>query len=433
VNSDHDDPHQPTQSAVLKLLLVAIIVGMLAAAASSIFVEVVAAGQKLLFEQLPKTLGIATGQWWWAAVVLLVGACLVTLARLMPGRTGKGPLTGFHFDDPLGIVPSVLVAALATLVFGFALGPEAPLIVLGTAVGAILTRNRDTSARKAAMFLGGAAAIGAVFGNPFVTGFMILELIALGQVPVVLLAPVFVALASGYLTQLGILNLPGFGVHNLAVPGLPDYTVIAPGDVLMGLIVAVVASLVAIVARLGGLAFDAFARRRAVVALVGGAVVTAAALGVAQLGFGAPQSQVLFSGNSGMGDLVKQSSVSVVAVILVCKLIAYAAALGSGFRGGPIFPATFLGVAAGVLTALVIPAAPLSAMVAAGIAASAAAMLKLPATSALLAALLVAGTSPAIAPFAIFGAVIGWLVRVAHDSRTPWPSDAAGSASTQPA
>jgi H+/Cl- antiporter ClcA len=433
VDSNIQDPQQPAQSAVLKLLLVAIIVGMLAAAASSIFVEVVAAGQKLVFEQLPTSLGIGAGQWWWAAMVLSVGACLVALARLLPGHAGKGPLTGFHFDDPLGMVPSVLLAALATLVFGFALGPEAPLIVLGTAVGAILTRNRDISARKAAMFLGGAAAIGAVFGNPFVTGFMILEFIALGQVSVVLLAPVFVALASGYLTQLGILNLPGFGVHSLAVPGLPDYTVIAPGDVMMGLIVAVVAALVAIVARLGGLAFDAFAQRRASLMLIGGAVITAAALGVAQLGFGAPQNQVLFSGNSGMGDLVKQSSVSVVAVILVCKLIAYAAALGSGFRGGPIFPATFLGVAAGVLTALVIPAAPLSAMVAAGIAASAAAMLKLPATSALLAALLVAGTSPAIAPFAIFGAVIGWLLRVAHDSRTTRPSGAAGSAAAQPA
>jgi H+/Cl- antiporter ClcA len=125
---------------------VAIIVGMVAAAASSIFVEVVAAGQKLLFEQVPTSLGFGTGRWRWAAVVLLVGACLVALAQLMPGHTGKGPLTGFHFDDPLGLVPSVLVASLATLVFGFALGPEAPLIVLGPAVGAILARPRCSSA-----------------------------------------------------------------------------------------------------------------------------------------------------------------------------------------------------------------------------------------------------------------------------------------------
>ena len=428
MSAGNQAPIQPSQSTILKLLVVAIIVGMLAAAASSIFVEIIAAGQKLVFEQLPASLGIDEGQWWWAAVLLLAGAGVVALARLMPGHTGKGPLTGFHFDDPLSMVPSVLVAALGTLIFGIALGPEAPLIVLGTAVGAVLTRHSAPSARKAAMFLGGAAAIGAVFGNPFVTGFMILEFIALGQVPVVLLVPAFVALASGYLTQLGILNLPGFGVHDLAVPGLPDLTSVAPGDVLMGLVVAAVAAVVAIVARRGGLAFDAFAQKKAVPALFVGAVITAATLGVAQLGFGVAQDQVLFSGNSGMADLVKQTSVTAVAVILVCKLFAYAAALGGGFRGGPIFPATFLGVAAGVLTALLVPAAPLSAMAAAGIAASAAAMLKLPATSALLAAVLVAGTGPAIAPFAIFGAVIGWLLRLGLDARTTRTSAPTGSA-----
>jgi hypothetical protein len=70
-------------------------------------------------------------------------------------------------------------------------------------------------------------------------------------------------------------------------------------------------------------------------------------------------------------------------------------------------------------------------MAAAGIAASAAAMLKLPATSALLAAVLVAGTGPAIAPFAIFGAVIGWLLRLSLDARTARTSGATGSTTAE--
>ena len=51
------------------------------------------------------------------------------------------------------------------------------------------------------------------------------------------------------------------------------------------------------------------------------------------------------------------------------------------------------------------------------LAAAAAAMIKLPATSALLGALLIGGTGGAIAPFAIVGAVIGLGIRLAADRR----------------
>jgi hypothetical protein len=54
-------------------------------------------------------------------------------------------------------------------------------------------------------------------------------------------------------------------------------------------------------------------------------------------------------------------------------------------------------------------------MVVAGIAASTAAALKLPFTSALLALLIVAGAGMDIAPFAIIGAVLGLIVRLALD------------------
>ncbi|MFM7551867.1 MAG: chloride channel protein, partial [Actinomycetota bacterium] len=88
-------------------------------------------------------------------------------------------------------MPSILVAALGTLVFGFALGPEAPLIILGTALGAIVVRRGEDQARQLAMLLGGVAAIGAVFGNPFITAFMVLEFAALGLMPALALVPAF--------------------------------------------------------------------------------------------------------------------------------------------------------------------------------------------------------------------------------------------------
>ncbi|MDO8732550.1 MAG: hypothetical protein Q7L55_08275 [Actinomycetota bacterium] len=70
-----------------------------------------------------------------------------------------------------------------------------------------------------------------------------------------------------------------------------------------------------------------------------------------------------------------------------------------------------------MLAALILPTDSVSAMAAAGIGSTAAAMLRLPATAALLGAVLIGGAGGAIAPFAIIGAVIGYLIRVSVDAK----------------
>lgn len=408
---------QPSGAQLAKLLGIALVVGVLGAVAASLLLWVIDHGTELVFTHIPESLGMETTPWWWAALLLLISALLVTLIRKLPGATGKGPLTGFHFDNPLSIAPGILLAALATLIFGVALGPEAPLIVLGTSIGALVARKADPKTRQAIMMLGGVAAISAVFGSPFITAFMILEFAALGVVPALLITPVLVALAGSYIVQIGIWGIPGFGVHSLSVPGLPAYNEIVFGDLFIGLLVAVVAGVVAVLARHGGLAFDRFSSKRVPVGLFVAAIVTAAVLFVAMNGYSLPMDQILFSGNSGMATLIHETSIAAVLCILIGKGIAYSVALGSGFRGGPIFPATFLGVAVAVLFVLIFPNDSVSAMAAAGIAASAAAMLKLPATSALLGMLLIVGAGPAVAPFAILGAAIGFVIRLLVDHK----------------
>ncbi|NQW72384.1 MAG: chloride channel protein [Actinobacteria bacterium] len=133
----------------------------------------------------------------------MLSALLIILAQRLPGHTGESPLTGFHFNDPVRTVPSVLLAATATLIFGASLGPEGPLIVVGFTAAALLMRRAEPNVLSMVMFLGGIAAIGTIFGNPFVTAFMILEFAAMGMAPKVILLPAFVALGAGYLTQIG--------------------------------------------------------------------------------------------------------------------------------------------------------------------------------------------------------------------------------------
>lgn len=399
-----------------RLIALAVVLGVLGATAASVFLEVVALGQDYLFTSLPKQLGLNDLPAWFAVLLLLIGAGVVILARRLPGSTGPGPLTGFHFDLPVAFAPSVLLAALGTLIFGFVLGPEAPLIVLGSMIGALAMRGRASDQVRAGQLLGGAAAIGAVFGNPFITGFMLLEFAAFGLMPAAVIPAVLVALGSGYAIQVGVLGFAGLGTHSLAVPGLPTYDTIAVGDLAAGFVVAMVAGAIAIGVRSVALIIDRRAESRRSLALVGAALVTALALIVAQLA-GASPVMVLFSGNTGMAGLVAQTSLTLVLVVLVTKGIAYAAALGAGLRGGPIFPATFLGVAVAIGASLVLDGVPATPLVAAGIAATAAGITRLPATSAILGAILVGGSGAAVAPFAILGAIVGLLLRQAADRK----------------
>jgi H+/Cl- antiporter ClcA len=110
-----------------RLLALAVLLGVVASLAASAFIEVVALGHQWMFTDLPRVLGLGGLPWWWVAILLVVGTGIVLLARRMPGATGPGPLTGFHFDTQVAHVPSVLFASLGSLVFGFVLGPEAPV------------------------------------------------------------------------------------------------------------------------------------------------------------------------------------------------------------------------------------------------------------------------------------------------------------------
>ena len=86
-------------------------------------------------------------------------------------------------------------------------------------------------------------------------------------------------------------------------------------------------------------------------------------------------------------------------------------------RGGPIFPAIYLGVVVATLVAGVDPSANLSPLVAAGIATAVGALLMLPFTATALALLLCIGSGLTVTVPAIFGAVVGVLMRQGFEVR----------------
>lgn len=406
-----------------KVLVLAVLMGVVGALVASVFLAVMSVGQEFVWQQLPESMGWAEVPAWYSLAFMLVGAALVAVAFRLPGHTGGMPLTGLHFDTGPRQVGSVLLAALGTLIFALPLGPEAPLIACGTAAAALLTRRAEDDARKLAMLLGGAAAIGAIFGNPFITAFMFLEFAALGMLPSIALVPVLIALGTGYLLQTGLGSFSGLPKHELAGLALPKVERLDPVDLLYAAIVALVVGLLVVLARTVGWRVAVVAQRRRLVVLFAATVLIWAAAMAVVAWTDLPATMVLFSGEEGMQQVISASSLGAVVLVVLLRTATYGLAISSGFRGGPTFPAVFLGVAAGVGMALIVGQSHLSPMVVAGMAAATAAVLRVPFTAGILAVLLASSAGPTVAPVAIVGAVVGWLVRVAWDRRVPVPKE----------
>ena len=129
-------------------------------------------------------------------------------------------------------------------------------------------------------------------------------------------------------------------------------------------------------------------------------------------------NEVLFSGQEALPGLVEQAgawSVGALGLLLLCKGLAWSACLGS-FRGGPTFPAIFLGAAGGV-AASHLPGLPIAPAVAVGMGVMVVAFLKLPLSSVIIATSLTISSGLGVGPLIIIGVVVSYLVTLALEGR----------------
>ena len=422
-------PTRPADPLGPGLLGRALLTGLLAATTATAYVVVEHDATAFLWEHLPQRLGFDQVPWWWVVLLLVCGALLTAAALRLPGKGGHAPLDGFSFDAAGAVAFSLVAAAFASLAFGAVLGPEAPALAIGTATGALVAGARrravetDVAAtqRSLLMMAGGMAAFGAVLGNPLALAIFILEgaLVArrTAGAPVTL-APVALALAAGYTLQVGVGSWAGLGEVVLSIPTVQPYPNVLAVDVLLAIpLAAAVGLLIHVAFRRAGSFAAAVAERPRWAVLVG------AALGMALLALGAraiadvPLEFVLFSGQTGLPDVVTVTSVSVLFVAAAAKLVAYVLALGSGFRGGAIFPAVFIGAALGTGVAAVVGPASVTGLVAAGVAAAVAATIRLPFSGALLAVLLTSSAGLAVTSPALVASVVALVTVLLLDRR----------------
>jgi len=399
----------------LQLLLLAAIVGVPVSAVAYGFLELVDALQTGLFTDLPKELGFESAPMLWPLPLLAAGGLLTALSiRLLPGTGGHSPADGFKagaVTTPADL-PGVVCAALATLSFGAVLGPEAPLIAVGSGLGMLAVRlaARDAPDMAGAVIAaaGSFAAISTLMGSPLLGAFLLLEAAGLaGPMVGVVLMPGLLAAGIGSLIFTGLDHITGLGTFSLTIPGVPEF-----GDPTVAMFgSALVFGLVAPPLGLAIRSLALFLRPRVEPRMVLlmpllGVVVAALAIGFGEA-TDKSSSEVLFSGQNSVGPLVSDAatwSTGALLLLIACKSLAYGICLSS-FRGGPIFPAIFIGAAGGVAAAD-LPGMSLVPGVAMGMGAMSAVMLGLPLTSTLLAALLLGTPALNALPLVIVAVVV---------------------------
>jgi H+/Cl- antiporter ClcA len=128
------DPSAALRSrAFLGLLLLAAVAGGVVSLAGWAFLVAVHELQDGVFTDLPDALGFDGAPVWWPLPLLAVGGVITALAIVrLPGNGGHVPAMGLAGGTTRPVeLPGIALAALASLGFGAALGPEAPLIAIG--------------------------------------------------------------------------------------------------------------------------------------------------------------------------------------------------------------------------------------------------------------------------------------------------------------
>ena len=415
----------------VQLLVLAGLLGVPVSVIAYFFLKLVALLQQWFFTSLPKELGFAGTPAWWPLPILAVAGVLVgATIKYLPGTAGHKPAEGFKAGGaPTAIeLPGVILASLATLSLGVVLGPEAPLIAIGGGLGALavhlVKKDAPPTAAVVIASAGSFAAISALLGSPIAAAFLLMEASGLGG-PLLglVLVPGLLAAGIGTLIFIGLDNLTGFGSFSLSIPGLPPFSHPTGAMFLWAIVFGLVAAVLGTAIRLLALALQPVVEKRmvALMPVVGLGVAGVAILFTEVSGHGV--SNVLFSGQSALPDVVLHASawtVGALILLVACKSVAYGLSLSS-FRGGPIFPAMFIGGAIGV-AASHLPGLSLVPSVAMGIGAMATVMLKLPMTSTLLPTLLLSSDGLSVAPLVIVAVVVtyvasAWLPATPADLR----------------
>ncbi|MDA8481109.1 ion channel protein [Citrobacter sp. Awk 4] len=335
----------PRARTMLLLSVPALIIGVVSSLILIAVMKVANVLQQILWERLPASLGVAhDSSLWIVGILTLTGIMVGLVIRFSPGHAGPDPATEPLISAPVkpGALPGLLMALIIGLAGGVSLGPEHPImavnIALAVALGARLVPRIGALDWT---ILASAGTIGALFGTPVAAALIFSQTLnGTNDIPLWdrLFAPMMAAAAGSLTTSL-------FFHPHFSLP-IAHYTQMQLVDIFSGAVVAAIAIATGMVAvwclpRLHHLIH----RLKNPVLMLGVGGFILGILGV----IGGPLT--LFKGLDEMQQLAFSQTLSAsdFFMLAVIKLAALVVAAASGFRGGRIFPAVFVGVALGLM------------------------------------------------------------------------------------
>ncbi|MFI2345705.1 chloride channel protein [Streptomyces sp. NPDC019443] len=399
----------------LKTLVFCALIGIPVSFAAFWFLVALHELEHLMWADLPQALDWDTPPWWWPLPLLLVAGIVVGLVVThLPGAGGHIPAAGLQPGGATArALPGVILAAVASLPLGATLGPEAPLIAFGGGLALLFKDLAHAPATPGTAALVGAAgaasALAAIFGNPLVAGVLLMEVAGVGgpQLFAVML-PALLSSGVGSLVFTGFGNWTGLSTGGLSLKLRAPFPHLDTGDVVWSVLMAVAIGAAVHLVLVGGRRVAAFVPTRPVAHTAVCALAAGACAAVYALVTDRSPADVASSGQATLTGLAADPhawGVGALIAVLLCKGAAYALCLGS-LRGGPIFPALFLGGAVGVLLAP-LPGLGVVPGLAAGMAAAAASALRLPISSMVLVVLMLG--SAAMSPVVILAAIVAFV------------------------
>lgn len=331
----------PRARAMLLLSLPALIIGVASSLILIAAMKVASVFQQFLWQRLPASIGIAyDSPFWIVGMLTLTGVVVGLIIRYSPGHAGPDPAIEPLISMPISpsALPGLLLALIIGLAGGVSLGPEHPIMTINIALAvAFGSRLFPRITTLDWMILASAGTIGALFGTPVAAALIFSQTLSgSNDAPMWdrLFAPLMAAAAGSLTTSL-------FFHPHFSLP-IAHYTQMRLMDIASGAI-AIAAGMVAVwcLPRL----HELLHRLKNPVLILGFGGFILGILGV----IGGPltlfkgldeMQQMAFSQTLGAGDYF---------TLAIVKLTALVIAAASGFRGGRIFPAVFIGAALGLM------------------------------------------------------------------------------------
>lgn len=359
-------PRDPDASPrrLLILAVPALAIGVVSAVVLWLLDEVSGGLNDLIWEAVPGALGVDPAGWWILLVLTVTGFAVGLALRFFPGHGGPDSATTELVGAPLPLttLPGLAIVTVLGLAGGVSLGPENPIIAINASIlVALFARLIPKMPSSLTLLLAASGTIGALFGTPVAAALIFTGIVAALKSGGSLWDRLFLPVAAA--------GAGSFTMHLLGAPPLafelPASGALDALDLATGVLVACAAAVVGLAALA---AFPWFyralhaLRHPVLIPTVGGLL-----LGLLGM-LGGPIT--MFKGLSQMGELLEHAddySAAELAAMAGIKILAVLIAASALFRGGRVFPATFIGVALGLLGHALMPALPLGLAVACGV------------------------------------------------------------------